>query len=108
MELVNDTVTRVCAATGVSKGRIMSRERSAPVATVRFMVYYILCKHHKLSCSHVGKALGRTHATVMHGIEVAEYWLNPGIRDWDSKLNGEKLTQIINELDSENNEQRDA
>lgn len=97
-QIVSDTVAKVCTANGVSEERLLSPERSRPIAMARFMVYYILCKHYKLPYLQAAKALGRTHASVLHGIEVVEYWLNPGIRDWDSKHNGETLMQIITEL----------
>ena len=57
----------------VDVSSILGRGRRAEVATARQMVMYLASRHTDLSTPRIGNLLGgRSHATVLHGIDVIE------------------------------------
>lgn len=96
---ITDVVRIVSDATGVSQRRIYRRDRHGDVAVARFMVYYILYYGLGMSFPKVGKAMNRTHATVMNGVAVAESWDKRNrFRDEFAIKNGAILEEIMNRL----------
>ncbi len=51
---------------------ITSRTRRQPVAAARQVVFYILRTTTTLTLNDIGQALGRHHATVIHGVNAIE------------------------------------
>ena len=64
---------RVAEQMNVDVSSILGRGRRAEVATARQMVMYLASRHTDLSTPRIGNLLGgRSHATVLHGIDVIE------------------------------------
>ena len=62
---------RVAEQMGVEVSSILGRGRRVDVATARQMVMYLASRHTDLSSPRIGTLLGgRSHATVLHGIDV--------------------------------------
>lgn len=65
----NRIIQEVCDSHGVTKGEMLGRQRSKPIATARQEACWRLSKETTLSLAQIGRKLGgRDHTTVMHGI----------------------------------------
>ena len=96
---VADVIRIVSDATGISQRCICRRDRHSDVAVARFMVYYVLRYGLGMSFPKVGKALNRTHATVINGITVAESWDKKNkFRDEFAIKNGTILEEIMDKI----------
>lgn len=49
--------------------KLLGRDRTRPVAMARQMAMYLAHAHTGESLTEIGRVLGRTHATVKHGIQ---------------------------------------
>ncbi len=60
-------VAEVSEATGISATDIMGTRKWAQISAARQMVYYIAHRN-GMSLPEIGRAFGRDHTTVLHGI----------------------------------------
>ena len=65
--IVADIVSAVSMETGIKPQAIYSNSRRQRVAFARQLVMYVAHRH-GVSHSAIGRALGRDHSTIMHGI----------------------------------------
>lgn len=68
--LVERVVRAVSAESGVSVTKILSKTRRADVCLARFAVMFAL-REKGLTLPAIGRALGRDHSTVLHGLNRA-------------------------------------
>jgi hypothetical protein len=64
---VNQTITDVAAARGVTPGQIAGRSREFTIAAARFEVFFRLHRA-GFSLSQIGRFFGRHHTSIQHGI----------------------------------------
>lgn len=64
-----DNIMRlVCAETKISPVAIMSKMRNRDVAQARHIIMYALHHKHGYTTMEIGFMLGRTHGSVLHGL----------------------------------------
>jgi len=61
---------------GQTLDMVRSRGKQAELITPRFIIYYVLHKHHGLSSKTVGRMLHRDHGAVLNGCKQFKNWLD--------------------------------
>ena len=61
---------------GQTLDMVRSRGKQAELSTPRFIIYYVLHKHHGLSSKYVGRLLHRDHGAVLNGCKQFSNWLD--------------------------------
>lgn len=71
--MVHNAVERVCKLLGdVSTAEIMSKNRTDRVASARQLVSWYLCRVCKMGVTDIGRAMGKSHATISIAVRQAE------------------------------------
>ena len=84
--MVHNAVERVCQLLGnVSSAEIMSKKREFRIATARQLVMWYLYEVCGMSYPDIGRAMGKTHATILYGVRQANVMINSG-RKYDRKF----------------------
>lgn len=84
--MVYNAAERVSRLLGnVSTAQIMSRERTYKVASARQLVMWYLYAVCQMSYSDIGRAMDKSHATVMYGVRQAEIMINSS-RAYDRRI----------------------
>lgn len=67
---IEDIITDMAAATGISAKKMRSRRRTDDIATARMLVMYIVRMQYGnvYSTTKTGRAFNRHHATVIHAV----------------------------------------
>jgi chromosomal replication initiation ATPase DnaA len=74
--MAHNAVERVCGLLGdVSTAQIWSKERTFRVASARQLVYWYLWKICELGYNEIGRAMNKTHVTIMYGVRQIEIML---------------------------------
>lgn len=74
--MAHNAVERVCELLGdVSTAQVWSKDRHFKVATARQLVYWYLWKICALGYNEIGRAMGKTHVTIMYGVEQIQIML---------------------------------
>lgn len=89
---VTSVLEAVAAEYDIHPLEITSRTRRQPVALARQVVFYILRSTTSLTLSAIGEALGRHHATVIHGVNTIER-----LRTQDRVLDA-RIRRLVNNL----------
>lgn len=85
-DMVSEAIARVCEVLGnVSAEEIRSKGRTFRVATARQLVMWYLYAVCKMSYSEIGRAMDKSHATVMYGVRQAEIMINSS-RAYDRRI----------------------
>lgn len=67
----------VCLAFGVTEDQLISRDRHQNIALARHAYCSMVRKFTRLTLKEIGEGLGnRDHATILHGVNVAESMLS--------------------------------
>lgn len=70
---INDIITTVANAYGISEDAIIGKNRQKNIAEARQTVVYLTQKHTKMPAQRIGKLIGnRNHSTILHSCSQAE------------------------------------
>jgi chromosomal replication initiation ATPase DnaA len=70
--LFDETVSSVCSALGITRNRLMEKNRSDDLVIARYLVMYLLRKHTGSGYKKIGAYFNKNHATVIHGVRQIE------------------------------------
>lgn len=75
--VMNQVLSAVCEATGISEYKIKSNDRTRPVSDARHAFFYLvtLSRDHSFTLSELGNFLNRDHATVLHSKRVTKDYM---------------------------------
>ena len=91
---VSGIIRAVCRETDVTEEQVMGNVRLRRYAEARAMVAWLCRRHMRLTMPRIGKAMNRTHATVVYYLREVEEWLRY------PRLNPE-CVEILKKLDKE-------
>lgn len=65
---VQKIVREVSASSGIPVDDLLGRSRKPHIAQARFLCWYV-AREHGMSLQQIGRAFGRDHSTIVHGIQ---------------------------------------
>ena len=74
----------------LTKEEVFSKKRNQPIVQLRHIIYYYM-RQRGMTLTEIGKIFGKTHATIMHGVENVEFF-DKNYKDYKQKL--QKIMKI--------------
>lgn len=71
--------------------KIANKSRKREIVYIRYQMYYALRKHTNLSFNLIGRLTGHDHATVMHGVDISEFFIKTDEKYRKEYLNIERV-----------------
>lgn len=71
VQSIHPFVDLVARAAKIDRGDLLGRRRSARVAQLRFALFWVARHRLGWSMQRIGRAFGRDHSTVVHGLQRA-------------------------------------
>ena len=73
---VDGVIREICNIFEVDYKKIMGRDRTFKIKTVRFLCWYVLHKTKLLKTKvEIGRLFNRNHATIINGLNQVDGWL---------------------------------
>lgn len=81
-----DLMQRAAAMTGTNEADLLSRKRTARIATARALVMFAAMDHLLYSSTVIGAFFRRSHSTVLHGRNLIANTPNDEVKRWRASM----------------------
>ena len=85
----------MCIASDFEREELLSHRKNKPqLAPCRFFIWYHLSRDKRWSLSEIGRAFGRSHATIYHGIQLVDSIITLHCYDKEQEIYDEFINNL--------------